>query len=96
MPSKELIDGEWMKICSCKECDLAGQYQPVSKFHKDKWKKCGFKSICKKCRNNKLRSAYKNQTEEDKIKQISYQRGYREKKREQLNKKRKKSMPLIH
>lgn len=49
MPSKELIDGEWMKICSRKECDLAGQYQPVSNFGFQKKYKDGLSTRCKKC-----------------------------------------------
>lgn len=55
MPSKELIDGEWMKICSCKECDLAGQYQPVSNFYNQANSKDGLNSGCKKCRKSQVR-----------------------------------------
>jgi len=88
MPSKELIDGEWMKICSRKECDLAGQYQPVSNFHKDKSKKCGVVSSCKKCRTKSGKEAYTNQTKEQKNKKLNYNRNYRERHREQLNIKR--------
>ena len=57
MPSKELIDGEWMKICSCKECDLTGQYQPIGSFHNKRHSKDGLASQCKAC-VNKHKKAY--------------------------------------
>jgi len=90
MPSKELIDGEWMKICSRKECDLAGQYQPVTNFHKEKNKKCGVTSSCKKCRSKSGKLRYANQTEEQKNKKLNYGRDYRKEHREELKTKRKK------
>ena len=59
MPSKELIDGEWMKICSRKKCDLAGQYQPVSNFHNKKHSKDRLASQCKACVKEHKRAYHK-------------------------------------
>ena len=83
MSSKELIDGEWMKICSRKECDLAGQYQPVTNFHKSS-ERDGFQTQCKKCRNryylkNKVSilKRVNKRYEQKKEEILAYQKDYR-------------------
>ena len=50
MPNKELISGEWKKVCSKADCHMAGIPQPIEGFSKDKSKSDGLKYQCKKCR----------------------------------------------
>jgi hypothetical protein len=49
MPRKELISGEWKKVCSKADCHKAGIPQPIEGFYKSKSKKDGLESNCKKC-----------------------------------------------
>ena len=49
MPSKELISGEWKKVCSKADCHKAGIAQPIEGFNKNKNKKDGLQYKCKKC-----------------------------------------------
>jgi len=79
-----LIDGEWMKICSCKECDLAGQYQPIGSFHNKRHSKDKLASQCKACVNehkrifNKKPEAKKRQSENHKKWYAKNREGQRE------------------
>ena len=49
MPRKELISGEWKKVCSKADCHKAGIPQPIEGFGKDKSTSDGLKYKCKKC-----------------------------------------------
>ena len=49
MPRKELISGEWKKVCSNADCHKAGIPQPIEGFSKDKSKRDGLQYKCKKC-----------------------------------------------
>jgi 5-methylcytosine-specific restriction endonuclease McrA len=49
MPRKELISGEWKKVCSKADCHKAGIPQPVEGFSKNKNKRDGLQYQCKKC-----------------------------------------------
>ena len=50
MPRKELISGEWKKVCSNADCHKAGIPQPIEGFSKNKSKSDGLQYKCKKCR----------------------------------------------
>ena len=49
MPSKELISGEWKKVCSKADCHKAGIPQPIEGFSKDRSRSDGLNYQCKKC-----------------------------------------------
>ena len=49
MPRKELISGEWKKVCSKADCHKAGIPQPIEGFSKDKNTSDGLSYQCKKC-----------------------------------------------
>ena len=51
MPRKELISGEWKKVCSSADCHKAGIPQPIEGFSKNKNKFDGLQYKCKKCAN---------------------------------------------
>ena len=51
MPSKELISGEWKKVCSKADCHKAGIPQPIEGFSKSKNTSDGLQYKCKKCAN---------------------------------------------
>jgi hypothetical protein len=85
MPSKELIDGEWMKICSHERCDLAGQYQPVSKF-------AGRHNDCNRCRYQKRKAKFSKETKQQRKIRLEEQRrrvrDHYNRNKDKLNKKR--------
>ena len=49
MPNKQLISGEWKKVCSDADCHKAGIPQPIEGFSKNKSKRDGLQYKCKKC-----------------------------------------------
>ena len=51
MPSKQLISGEWVKVCSKADCHMAGIPQPIEGFSKNKRQHDGLVTRCKKCVN---------------------------------------------
>jgi len=50
MPNKQLISGEWKKVCSNADCHKAGIPQPIEGFSKNRSKKDGLGNQCKKCK----------------------------------------------
>ena len=66
MPSKELISGEWKKVCSKADCHKAGIAQPIEGFSKNKSTSDGLKSKCKKCANTRQAEYYANNREQKK------------------------------
>ena len=58
MPRKELISGEWKKVCSKADCHKAGIPQPIEGFSKSKSKFDGLQYKCKKCANTQNAEHY--------------------------------------
>ena len=72
MPRKELISGEWKKVCSKADCHKAGIPQPIEGFCKDKSKKDGLESNCKKCMKAKDAAYHANNKESIKARKAEY------------------------
>ena len=72
MPNKQLISGEWKKVCSDADCHKAGIPQPIEGFYKGKSKKDGLQSNCKKCVKAKNTKYYANNKESIKARKAEY------------------------
>ncbi len=68
MPRKQLINGEWMKVCSNADCHKAGIPQPIEGFNKNKRPHDGLKCQCKKC----VKVHYANNREHYRARQKAY------------------------
>ena len=92
MPRKQLINGEWMKVCYKPTCHMAGAPQPIERFSKEKGNPDGLKYQCKECVNK-----YQQQNRE---KLREYQKEYKsrpeyKKRRNQLRRERYNSDPAF-
>ena len=85
MPRKELISGEWKKVCSSADCHKAGIPQPIEGFSKNKSTSDGLEYKCKKCEkarqaadhaNNRARRAEYNAQPENKARLKAYHTVY--------------------
>jgi hypothetical protein len=72
MPRKELISGEWKKVCSKADCHKAGIPQPIEGFYKNKSKKDGLESNCKKCMKAQNAAYHANNKESIKARKAEY------------------------
>ena len=90
MPRKELINGEWMKICSKKECHLSGQYQPIDNFQRCKRYNDGLYTQCRRCRSEKERKRRASMSVEQKQVLNQKSKEWAKKNRDKINETRRK------
>ena len=72
MPSKELISGEWKKVCSNADCHMTGIPQPIEGFSKDRSRSDGLESKCKKCGRARCAEYYANNREHCRAQQAEH------------------------
>ena len=89
MPKKELINGEWLKICSKKQCHLSGQYQPIDNFGKRERYSDGLDPQCKKCLAERKR-IYVQKNKGFRERQNQKSKEWAKKNRDKINKTRRK------
>jgi hypothetical protein len=82
MPKAQLINGEWMKVCTKPTCHMAGTPQPIERFNKDKTKPDGRDPRCKECCKTKNKEYYQQNRERTLKQQREYHQQNREKLRE--------------
>ena len=63
MPRKQLINGEWVKVCCRADCHKAGIPQPIEGFSKNKSRSDGLEHRCKKCMKARGAAYYANNRE---------------------------------
>ena len=63
MPRKQLINGEWMKVCSKPTCHMAETPQPIERFCKNKAMPDGLQYQCKECRKRSDKKYYQQNRE---------------------------------
>ena len=100
MPRKQLINGEWVKVCHKATCHMAGIPQPVERFSKNKGNLDGLQYRCKECvkallkkyrqRNKeKTRERNKEYYQQNREKVLKRANEYKQQNREKIRKRQK-------